>query len=245
MFQVPSTGACCVNCKYSSVIKKFNIQYSMSSFTHLLFDLDGTLTNPRIGIGNSLRYALGQMHIDGYSDEILERFIGPPLQQGFQNLFGLNETHTNLAVEHFRTYFGDKGWCENEPYDGISELLEELHLSGKRVYVVTSKLEKYAQMIIRHFEFDRYIDDLQGAEYSGAHSGKGKLIAQLMERNGLIPSASVVMIGDTHYDLLGAKEQGISCIAVTYGFGTEASLMACSPNHRVDSVEELAELLLG
>jgi len=146
-------------------------------YNHILFDLDGTLTNPRLGIGNSLRYALRQMQIDGYSDQVLERFIGPPLQQGFKTLFGLSESQTTLAVEHFRTYFGDKGLYENESYEGISELLEELHFSGKRLYVVTSKLEKYAQMIIRHFEFDRYIDDLQGAEYSGNHSGKGQLIA--------------------------------------------------------------------
>lgn len=214
------------------------------SFSHILFDLDGTLTNPRLGIGNSLRYALRQMQIDGYSDEILSQFIGPPLQQGFKTLFGLNEQHTTLAVEHFRTYFGDRGWCENEPYEGISELLEELHLSGKRVYVVTSKLEKYALMIVRHFGFDRYIDDLQGAEYSGTHSGKGQLISQLMERNRIAPSPFVVMIGDTHYDLMGAKEQGISSIAIGYGFGTRETLLECQPDCIVDSVAELAEALL-
>jgi len=122
----------------------------MPNFSHILFDLDGTLTNPRLGIGNSLRYALRQMQIDGYSDEILERFVGPPLQDGFKKLFGLDDRNTNLAVEHFRTYFGEKGLYENIPYPGIMELLEELQLSGKRIFVVTSKLEKYAKMIIRH-----------------------------------------------------------------------------------------------
>lgn len=217
----------------------------MTTFSHILFDLDGTLTNPRLGIGNSLRYALSQMQIDGYSDEILEQFIGPPLQQGFRNLFGINEQNTILAVEHFRTYFGDKGWYENEPFIGISELLEQLHFAGKKVYVVTSKLEKYAQMIIRHFEFDRYINDLQGAEYSGKHSGKGDLIVQLLERNNIAPSSSVVMVGDTHYDILGAKEQGISSVAVAFGFGSRESLEACSPDFIVDSVEKLQELLLS
>jgi phosphoglycolate phosphatase len=215
------------------------------SFSHILFDLDGTLTNPRLGIGNSLKYALRQMQIDGYSNEILERFVGPPLQDGFKNLFGLNERNTNLAVEHFRTYFGEKGLYENEPYSGITELLEELHLSGKRIYVVTSKLEKYAKMIVRHFEFDRYIDDLQGAEATGKHSGKGQLIAEIMDRNRILPSSSVVMIGDTHYDLIGAKENEISAIAVGYGFGTPDSLNACNPDYMVESVDELAELLLG
>jgi len=217
----------------------------MPQFTHILFDLDGTLTNPRLGIGNSLKYALRQMQMDGYSAEILEKFVGPPLQEGFKHLFGMNERNTNLAVEHFRTYFGEKGLFENEPYQGISELLEELHFSGKRVYVVTSKLEKYAKMIMRHFEFDRYLDDLQGAEASGKHSGKGQLIEQLMVRNGIPASASVVMIGDTHYDLIGARENEISSIAVGYGFGTAETLNNCNPDFMVDSVDELAELLLG
>lgn len=217
----------------------------MPHFTHILFDLDGTLTNPRLGIGNSLKYALRQMHIDGYSDELLERFVGPPLQDGFKNLFGLNERNTNLAVEHFRTYFGEKGLYENIPYSGIQELLEALHHSGKRVYVVTSKLEKYAQLIIRHFEFDRYIDDLQGAEATGKHSGKGQLIAQLMERNRILPSTSVAMIGDTHYDMIGARENDIQGIAVGYGFGTPETLLACEPDYLVESVDDLAELLLG
>ncbi len=215
------------------------------SFSHILFDLDGTLTNPRLGIGNSLRYALRQMQIEGYSDEILERFVGPPLQEGFKNLFGLNERNTELAVEHFRIYFGDKGLYENEPYPGITGLLEELYLSGKRIYVVTSKLEKYAKMIIMHFEFDRYIDDLIGAEQTGKHSGKGQLISELMERNRIPASPSVVMIGDTYYDMIGAKENEISSIAVGYGFGTQASLSSCDPDYMVDSVAELAELLVG
>ena len=215
------------------------------SFTHIFFDLDGTLTNSRLGIANSLKYALRQMQIDGYSDEILERFIGPPLQDGFKNFFGLDELNTSLAVDHFRTYFGKKGLYENEPYQGISELLEELHLSGKLVYVVTSKLEKYAKMIIRHFEFDRYIDDLQGAEHTGKHSGKGQLISELMKRNRISPSSSVVMIGDTHYDMIGAKENDISSIAICYGFGTPEALSACNPDYMVETVDELTELLFA
>jgi len=217
----------------------------MPHFTHILFDLDGTLTNPRLGIGNSLKYALRQMQIDGYSDEILDKFIGPPLQHGFKTLFGLNERNTELAVEHFRTYFGDRGMYENEPYQGIQELLEELHLSGKRVYIVTSKLEKFAKIIMQHFGFDKYLDDLQGAEATGEHSGKGQLIAQLMERNRIPASSSVVMIGDTHYDLAGANENNIASIAVAYGFGSLETITSHNPDYIVETVEELSELLLG
>lgn len=217
----------------------------MPHFTHILFDLDGTLTNPRLGIGNSLKYALRQMQIDGYSEEILDKFIGPPLQHGFISLFGLNDRNTELAVQHFRTYFGDRGLYENEPYQGIKEMLEELHFSGKKIYIVTSKLEKFARIIMQHFELDKYFDDLQGAEATGEHSGKGQLIAELLERNRIVASSSVVMIGDTHYDLVGAKENNISSIAVSYGFGSNENLASNNPDYLVDSVEELAELLLG
>ena len=217
----------------------------MPYFSHILFDLDGTLTNPRLGIGNSLRYALNQMHIDGYSDEILERFVGPPIQDGMKNQFGLNEEDANQAVEHFRVYFGEKGLYENEPYAGIAELLKASHLSGKKLYVVTSKLEKYSRRIISHFGFDYYITDLQGAEATGKHSGKSQLISQLMERCQILPSSSVVMVGDTHYDLIGASENQISSIAVAYGFGTLETLRSCNPNFIVGSVDELAELILG
>ncbi len=217
----------------------------MPHFTHILFDLDGTLTNPRLGIGNSLKYALRQMQIDGYSEEILDKFIGPPLQHGFKSLFGLNDRNTELAVQHFRTYFGDRGLYENEPYQGIKEMLEELHFSGKKIYIVTSKLEKFARIIMQHFELDKYFDDLQGAEATGEHSGKGQLIAELLERNRIVASSSVVMIGDTHYDLVGAKENNISSIAVSYGFGSNENLASNNPDYLVDSVEELAELLLG
>jgi len=217
----------------------------MPHFTHILFDLDGTLTNPRLGIGNSLKYALRQMQIDGYSEEILDKFIGPPLQHGFKSLLGLNDRNTELAVQHFRTYFGDRGLYENEPYQGIKELLEELYFSGKKIYIVTSKLEKFARTIMQHFELDKYFDDLQGAEATGEHSGKGQLIAELLERNRIVASSSVVMIGDTHYDLVGAKENNISSIAVSYGFGSNENLASNNPDYLVDSVEELAELLLG
>jgi len=217
----------------------------MTKFTHILFDLDGTLTNSKLGIGNSLKYALKQMHIDGYSDQILESFIGPPLQDGFKKLFGLNERNTQLAVEHFRIYFGEKGLFENEPYPGITELLEELHFSGKKVFVVTSKMEKYAWIIIRHFGFDRYIDDLIGAKPTGENSAKGQLISVLLEKHRIAPSPVVVMIGDTHYDMIGARENNIPGIAVGYGFGTPETLNACDPDYFVDSVDELSELLLG
>jgi phosphoglycolate phosphatase len=217
----------------------------MLPFTHILFDLDGTLTNPRLGIGYSLKYALLRMQIDGFSEEKLDHFIGPPLQHGFKTLFGMNEKETDTAVGYFRSYYAEKGLYENETYEGTGNMLKELHQAGKQVYVVTSKLEKFAGLILAHFGFDLYIDGIQGAEATGEHSGKGLLISQLLTKERIRPSLQIAMAGDTHYDLTGAKENGISGIAVTYGFGSKESLKNCNPDYMVDSVEQLAELLLS
>ena len=216
----------------------------MPNFSHIIFDLDGTLTDNTQGIRNSLKFALEQMQIDGYSEEILEHFIGPPLQWGFSNLFGLNERNTNLAVEHFRDYYSVKGLYENEPYPGISELLEELHFAGIKMYIATSKLEKYAQKIIEHFEFDRYILQLKGADYNGKKATKAGIILELLSQNRISPSKSVAMVGDTVFDMEGGKENGLTTIAVNYGFGKEEDLRKTHPDFRAEDVDDLEEILI-
>ena len=215
----------------------------MSQFTHIIFDLDGTLTDNTQGIGKSLRYALKKIQLDGYSNEILQKFIGPPLQHGFKTHFGLNEKNTALAVEYFREYYGEKGWADNIPYPGVRELMEELHFAGKQLFVATSKLEKYAKMILQNFGLDTYLTDMQGADYGGNHS-KANLIQSLMDRNRIQPGKNVVMIGDTIFDIEGARETEIAAIAVAYGFGKKEDLLAKNPDFFAEDVDELYELLI-
>ncbi len=215
----------------------------MPDFSHIIFDLDGTLTDNTSGIRNSLQYALEHMQIHGYSEEILEHFIGPPLQWGFSNLFGLSDRNTKLAVEYFRDYYSENGWHENEPYPGVYPLLEELYVSGTKMYIATSKLEKYAQKIIEHFEFDKYIEQLKGADYGGNKATKAGLIFDLLARHRLKPSKNIVMVGDTVFDIEGGKENGLATVAVTYGFGKEEDLQNAEPDFLVDSVEDLYEIL--
>lgn len=215
----------------------------MTQFTHIIFDLDGTLTDNTQGISNSIKYALNQMQIDGYSDEILKQFIGPPLQWGFKNLFGMNERNTKLAVEYFREYYGEKGLTENSPYSGIFEMLEELNAQGKKMYIATSKLEKYALRIMQHFEFDKYIIQLNGADYSGNKATKSTIITNLLETQQLMPSSEIVMIGDTVFDIEGGKENGLSTIAVDYGFGKTEDLKNANPDYFAEDVEDLFEIL--
>ncbi len=216
----------------------------MSQFSHIIFDLDGTLTDNTQGIGNSVKYALKQMHIDNFTDEMLLQFVGPPLQWGFKNLFGMNERNVKLAVEYFREYYGENGWHENEPYPGITELLEELHFTGKQMFIATSKLEKYAMKIMHHFEFDKYINQLVGADYSGLKATKSIIIQSLMEMQQIEPSDKIVMIGDTVFDIEGGKENGLSTVAVGYGFGEKAELQSSNPDYYVETVDDLYEILV-
>ena len=215
----------------------------MSRFTHLIFDLDGTLTDNTKGIQNSLKYALKKIQINNFREEFLEQFIGPPLQWGFRNLFGMNERNTQLAVEYFREYFGEKGLYENEPYPGIHELLEDLYFDGVKMYIATSKLEKYALQIMEYFEFDKYIIQLKGADYGGNKATKTEIISDLISLYKINPSEKIAMIGDTVFDIEGGNQNGLTTIAVTYGFGKKEDLHNSAPDYVAESVDELYSIL--
>ncbi|MEN8115855.1 MAG: HAD hydrolase-like protein [Bacteroidota bacterium] len=215
----------------------------MLRFSHIIFDLDGTLTDNTLGIKNSLKYVLQQMQVDGYSDDLVKKAIGPPLQWCFSNLFGMNERNTKLAVDYFREYFGENGWYQNTPYPGIEGMLAELDRVGKRMYVATAKLEMFAQRIIRHFEFDKYIIQVKGADYRGKKATKSTIISELLEMQQLTSSKEIVMIGDTVLDIEGGKGNGLSTIAVGYGFGRNEDLQNANPDYYVEDVEGLYELL--
>jgi phosphoglycolate phosphatase len=213
-----------------------------ASCRNIIFDLDGTLTNPIEGIFNSVKYALKQMNWPNIPVELSTEFIGPPLQNGFKAMFGMNDKETEMAVKLFRDYYGTRGLYENKPYEGIGELLSELTIQGKRIFVATSKLEKYAWEIIRHFEFDRYIEDIQGADYNGNHS-KSDLIEAIIDKYRLAKK-DTLMVGDTLFDMEGAHETGIKCLGVGYGFSSMDKLAAAFPDFSAETVNELGELLI-
>ena len=217
----------------------------MAQFTHIIFDLDGTLTDNTQGIISSLKYSLKKMHIDDYPKNLLDGFIGPPLQWGFSQLFGLNERDTKLAVEYFREFYGENGWHQNVPYDGVLEMMAELDKLGKRMYIATSKLEKYAVKIVEHFEMDKYIIQLKGADYHAKKATKTQIISDVLAIQQLVPSKEIAMVGDTVYDMEGGKENGLTTIAVAYGFGKENELKATEPDFFIEDVEELFEVLAG
>jgi phosphoglycolate phosphatase len=216
----------------------------MGMYSHIIFDLDGTLTDPRQGIGNSISYALKKMNIEGFDGMVPDSFIGPPLQQSFKELFQLNDRNTELAVEYFREYYSTKGLFENHPYPGILELLEELHFAGKHLFIATSKLEKFALQISAHFGFDRYITQLKGADYKGEHATKTTIISGLLEIQQLAPSGEIAMVGDTVFDIVGGNQNGLTTIAVMYGFGKPEDLQTAEPDFWAETVDDLYDILM-
>jgi len=217
----------------------------MPLFLHLIFDLDGTLVNSKVGLYNSLIHMLDRMGltIDRFAHVDLSQLIGPPIQDGLRNVLGFDRKQVDLGVRLFREYYSQQGLYEGEVYPGIAELLEELDRQGRRLFVATSKKDEFTPVVLRHFELDRYLTDFEGSGDGGKHT-KAELITRLMDRNQLQPSPEIVMIGDTKFDIIGGQANEISTIGVGYGFGDSNEIRALHPDYFAEDVEELAGLLI-
>ncbi|MBA1275766.1 HAD family hydrolase [Stutzerimonas azotifigens] len=204
----------------------------------ILFDLDGTLTDPREGITRSIQYALAKLGIDEPDLSKLEPFIGPPLLQAFMQFYGFDEARAWQAVEHYRERFRVTGLYENLLFDGVLEMLEHLRGQGRTLYVATSKPSVFAREIARHFAFDRHFKLIYGSELDGTRTDKVELIAHLLAEERL-DATDALMIGDRKHDLIGARANGLQAAAVGYGFGSHAELMAESPAYYYATLPEL------
>lgn len=211
-------------------------------YQHILFDLDGTISDNSEGIMNSLKYALEKMGIPYEGRDDLYNIIGPPLQVGFQELFGLEGKDNEEAVKQYREYYGQKGLLENRLYDGIAELIASLHAQGAKIYLATSKLEKFARLILEHFGVARYFTDIRGADFKGKSSDKASLIGYLLEKHQ-VPTNEAVMIGDKRFDIEGGKAKGIATIGVLYGFGSREELEGAGAGCILETVAGLKEVL--
>jgi phosphoglycolate phosphatase len=211
----------------------------MPAYSHIIFDLDGTLVNSKIGLTNSLNYMLTRMSIDMDSATIIDQMIGPPIQDGLKEVLDFDARQVELGISLFREYYSETGLYEGELYPGILELLEELQQLGTKLFVATSKKDLFVPAVLRHFELGRYVSDFEGSGDGGKHTKAG-----LMGRNQIIPSEKVVMVGDTKYDVVGGKANEIGTIAVGYGFGNSEELRALNPDYFAGDVEELCGLLV-
>ena len=190
----------------------------------LLFDLDGTLTDPSDGITRSIQYALNRLGVPEPSKTELTPYIGPPIQSVFASLLNTDDIETiRTAVTIYRERYADIGLFENFVYPDVPEMLHRLSEAGKQLYVATSKPHVYARIILRHFGLDTPFEGIYGSELDGTRTNKAELIAHLLAQEQISPSKAA-MVGDRKHDVLGARHNGLYSIGVTYGFGSEEEL---------------------
>ena len=206
----------------------------------VLFDLDGTLTDSGEGIINCAIPALEHFGIPIPSREELRVFVGPPLYETFQR-FGVPADRVDEAIRVYRSRYIPTGMFENTPYPGINELLQALKKEGYTLYVATSKPEEMSVTILQRFGLAPFFDRICGASTDTSRSTKDAVIAYLLEQSGA--KEDMVMVGDTKYDVLGAKAHGIPAIGVTWGYGSVEEMVQAGAVGIADTMEQLLELI--
>ena len=212
-------------------------------YTTAIFDLDGTITDSGPGIMNAIRYAVKKRGLPEVPEEVLRSFIGPPLKEQFQSVFGLSEEEGTVMVTTYREYYSDKGIFENRVYDGVPELFERLKSAGVRILMATSKPEKYAKRIAEHFGFSQYFDFIGGACMDGRRTDKHEVIEYVIETCGVSRDAAV-MIGDRRHDIIGAAKAEIHSMGVLYGYGSLEELEKAGAEMVAAEPGDISQILL-
>lgn len=212
-------------------------------FDTVLFDLDGTLTDPGEGITKSVEYALKKFDIITQDRCELYKFIGPPLKDSFMKYYGFSEEKAEQAIAYYREYFRDIGIFENEVYEGVEDMLRTLHNNGKRLVLATSKPEEFAIRILEHFGLKKYFAVAAGASMDSSRSKKGDVIAYAISLCEGFNKDTAVMIGDREHDIIGAKENGLKSIGVLYGYGDENELKTAGADFIASTTEDILNLI--
>ncbi len=213
-------------------------------YNTILFDLDGTLTDPAKGITSGVAYALDHFGNEYENLESLNHFIGPPLREHFMEFCGVDREKGEEYVAKYREYYSVTGIYENKVYDGIEAMLKTLKENGKKIVLATSKPEKFAIIILEHFSLIKYFDFVAGALMSNTRTKKDEVIAYALENIKDYDLATTIMVGDRLHDVEGAAKFGIDTVGVTFGYGSYQELSEAGAKIIVDTVEELtAELM--
>ncbi len=211
----------------------------MRVYDILLFDLDGTLTDPGEGVKNAAAYALEKRGIIVENKNELNKFIGPPLVDSFSRFYGFSETESDRCVDDYRVYYAEKGVFENRVYDGIPELLKKLKDDGKRLVIATSKPEFFAKQVLNNFNLARYFDFVAGASLDRSRNQKIDVIKYALENIGDADKAKMIMIGDRDHDIKGAKAVGIDSLGVLYGYGDREEHENAGATYIAETVEDV------
>lgn len=216
------------------------------SYKIILFDLDGTLTDPKEGITKSVQYALDSLGVHEPDLDRLECFIGPPLLDSFQEFYGLDRSQAAQGLIKYRERFCVKGIFENILLPGVPEMLGALKKAGKVMALATSKPEPFAVQILKHFEILSYFDAAVGCGLDESRGSKAEVIEEVFRRLGIEEEQKreVLMVGDRKHDVIGAKRCGIHSLGVAFGYAPPGELEESGAEHLVQTVEELTRFLL-
>ena len=213
--------------------------------TYLLFDLDGTLTNPQEGITKCVQHALRAFGIEEPDLEKLIPFIGPPLIQSFMEFYNMSEEDARKAVAVYRERFSTVGLFENFPYPGIADMLAELKAQGKILAVASSKPTIYVRRILEKFELAPYFDVVEGSNLDGTRVDKKEVIAEVLSQLDNPSADDLLMIGDRKFDVIGAREMGFGCVGVRFGFAAPDELEQSGAIYIADTVRDLHRYLIN
>lgn len=209
---------------------------------NILIDLDGTLTDPKVGITTSARYGLEKIG-HPISDEInIDWIIGPPLKASLAKILNVEADHVlaEQALMGYRERFAVKGLYENHVFEGVAETLAELKRRGYRLFLATAKPTVYAKQILEHFDLAQYFTDIHGSELNGDRTNKAELIQYILAQQQL-QADQCLMVGDREHDIFGARQNGIDTIAVNYGYGSQEELALAQPKYQIDRFNQLLD----
>lgn len=210
----------------------------------VLFDLDGTLTDPGEGITNSVIFSLEKFGITVSNRAELYKFIGPPLLYSYKEYYGFSESDAKLAIKYYREYFSEKGIFENRVYDGITDMLGKLRGNNIRLSVATSKPEPFALKILEHFGLTEYFSLVAGATMDETRSEKHEVIEYALRGLHIEDKACCIMVGDRKHDILGAKKNGLKSVGVLYGYGSRGELETAGADMLAETPLDICGLIL-
>ena len=212
-------------------------------FEYILFDLDGTLTDPKEGITKSVQYALASVDIDEPDLDKLEPFIGPPLHESFMEFYGFDRDMAMKLVEKYRERFNVTGIFENKIYPGIADMLKVLKEAGCKISIASSKPTVLVERILDHFDIRKYFDSVVGSNLDGTRTKKEEVVEEALRQLACVKEKTA-MVGDRKFDIEGARAFGLIGVGVSFGYAQENELEEAGADYIVDSVEELQKLLL-
>jgi len=213
-------------------------------FDYIFFDLDGTITDPAVGITSACAFALKKFGIEVEDLSTLNKHIGPPLHYSFMEFYGFSYEQATDAVKYYREYYSTRGLFENVLYDGTVEMLKALKNAGKTLVIATSKPTLYTNKILEHFGLDGYFTLVSGAAFTPESAKKPLIIAHAIDLLKITDKSKVVMIGDREHDILGAKENGLSSIGVLFGYGSLEELKKAGADYIAKDQKEILDIIL-